>query len=123
MFNEQYYAGIWGGVHRHDFAESLADQLIAKHGVGRYLDIGTGCGYLVELLRDKGCDAWGLELSEYAVANSHGHVRQGDIRDIPFASGFDVVHSQGVWEYIPEPDIAKAWMTPPRIRLSGLRSL
>ncbi len=108
MFDEHYYARIWGSCHRHDYCETLADQLIAKHGVGRYLDIGTGCGYLVKLLRDKGCDAWGLEVSEYAVANSHGNVRQGDVRDIPFASGFDVVHSQGLWEYIPDEDVSKA---------------
>lgn len=108
MFDEQYFKDIWGTVHRHDYCEDLANRLIAKYGKVRFLDIGTGCGYLVKVLRDKGCDAWGLELSEYAVANSHGYVRQGDVRDIPFASGFDVVHSQGLWEYVPEEDVQAA---------------
>lgn len=115
MFDKEYYRQIWGTIHRHDYCESLATQLIAKYGVGRYLDIGTGCGYLVKMLRDKGCEAWGLELSNYAVAESHGYVRQGDVRDIPFASGFDVVHSQGLWEYLPESDISKAWVECQRV--------
>lgn len=111
-FDKKYYDDIWGeqGVHRHDYCETLADQLIQKYGKGKFLDIGTGCGYLVKVLRDKGCEAWGLEVSDYAVENSHGYTIKGDVRDIPFKNDmFDVVYSQGLWEYIPETDIAKAW--------------
>lgn len=114
VFNEAYYRNIWGeqGVHRHDYCENLSNQLIQKYGKVRILDIGTSCGYLVKVLRDKDCDAWGLEVSDYALQNSciPDYVRKGDIRDIPFASNrFDVVHSQGVWGYFPEEDIEKAW--------------
>lgn len=117
-FNKSYYKNIWGTIHRHEYCEGLADQLIQKYGKVRILDIGTGCGFLVKTLREKGCDAWGLDISDYAIANSCDpeHVRKGDIRDIPFASDrFDVIHSQGVWGYFPEEDIHKAWAECKRV--------
>jgi ubiquinone/menaquinone biosynthesis C-methylase UbiE len=112
MFDEKYYKEIWAdqGVHRHDYCESLANRLIAKYGKVRFLDIGTGCGELVRVLREKGCIAYGIDISEYAVANSHGNVLLGDVRDIPFKdNSFDVVFSQGLWEYVKEEEIDKAW--------------
>lgn len=120
MFDRSYYDRIWPveGIHRHDYCEGLAIGFIQKYGKVRILDIGTGCGYLVKLLRERGCDAWGLEVSDYAIENSCAseYIRKGDIRDIPFASNrFDVVHSQGVWEYIPEDEIDKAWLECKRI--------
>ncbi len=109
-FEKAYFDQIWGDVHRHDYCEGLADTLIAKYGKVRFLDIGTGCGELVRVLRERGCEAWGLEISQYAMDNNHGFVRQGDVRNIPFAAdSFDVVFSQGLWSYIPEEDIAAAW--------------
>lgn len=115
-FDKQYFDDIWSTVHRHDYCDTKANELIAKYGVGRYLDIGTGCGYLVKTLRDKGCEAYGLEISEYAVENSHGNVLLGDVRDIPFKdNSFDVVYSQGLWDYIPEEDIQGAWIECNRV--------
>ncbi len=110
MFDEKYYNDIWGTVHRHDYCENLANSLITKYGKVRFLDIGTGCGELVRLLNEKGASALGLEISEYAVANSHGNIVLGMITDIPFKdNSFDVVYSQGLWEYVAEAEIQKAW--------------
>ncbi len=112
MFDKIYYDQIWGTIHRHDYCESLANQLISKYGKCRILDIGTGCGELVRILREKGCDAWGIDVSDYAIDNSccKEYVRKGDIRDIPFGDNrFDLIHSQGVWGYFPEADVDKAW--------------
>lgn len=111
-FGKDYYERIWEeqGVHRHDYCDNLSNQLINKYGKVRILDVGTGCGWLVKLLRKKGCEAWGIDLSDYAVENSHGNVILGSVVDIPFRNNFfDVVHSQGLWEYIAEEDIDKAW--------------
>lgn len=110
-FDKSYYDNIWSeGVHRHDYADSLSDQLIAKYGKVRFLDIGTGCGYLVKLLNNKGAQAMGIEISDYAVDNSHGNIVKGTVTDIPFKdNSFDVVYSQGLWEYVKEEDIPKAW--------------
>ena len=111
MFDKNYYNKIWQTVHRHDYCESLADRLISKYGKVRFLDVGTGCGELVRVLREKGCDAWGTEVSDYALENScdKEHVKYGDVRSLPFQNNsFDVVHSLGLWGYFPEDDIQKA---------------
>ncbi len=110
IFTKEYYDNIWGDVHRHDYTQTLADQLIAKYHPKSVLDIGTGCGELVRVLREKGVDAWGLEVSEYAVANSCApeFMRLGDVQDIPYGRKFDLVHSQGLWEYIPDEDVQQA---------------
>ena len=111
MFDKKYYDDIWGSVHRHDYCECLAQSLIDKYGKCKILDIGTGCGYLVKLLREKGCEAWGIDISPYALQNACSpYVQFGDVRDISFKDRFfDVVHSQGLWGYFPEEDIEKAW--------------
>lgn len=109
-FNEDYYKNIWGTVHRHDYCDTLASQLFDKYGACRILDIGTGCGYLVKRLRELGCEAFGLDISEYAVSESHGNVLLGSVVDMPFKDKcFDVVHSQGLWEYVAESDIERAY--------------
>ena len=116
MFDEKYFNDIWGTVHRHDYCEGVANSLIAKYGKVRFLDIGTGCGYLVKLLNDLGAVAYGLEISKYAVENSHGNVIEGSVTDIPFRDdSFDAVYSQGLWEYVPEADIQKAWIECDRV--------
>lgn len=110
-FGEDYFVGIWGTVHRHDYCRDRAKRLILKYGAVSFLDVGAGCGYLVKTLRELGADAWGIDISRYALENSCDpeRVREGDIRDIPFGARFDVVHSQGVWQYVPESDVKRAW--------------
>lgn len=119
-FDKQYYENLWGTVHRHDYCESLANDLIQRYGKCRILDIGTGCGYLVKVLREKGCTAIGIDVSFYALSNCHSYeglcAVYGDIRSIPFpTNAFDVVHSQGVWEYIPKNAIQRAWLECKRV--------
>jgi hypothetical protein len=106
MFDEQYFKDIWGTVHRHDFTPGLAQYLVSKYGRVRFLDIGTGCGHLIVELRKLGATAYGLDISEYAVENSHGNVLLGSITNIPFKdNSFDVVHSSGLWEYLTEEEV------------------
>lgn len=109
-FDWRYYEDLWGTVHRHDYCANLADRLIGKYGRSRILDIGTGCGFLVKALRERDCDAWGVDISEYAVAHSCSpFVIQADMRFLPWPDHyFNVIHSQGVWEYLREDEIAGA---------------
>ncbi len=125
-FDAKYYDGIWGTVHRHDYCQDLAERLVKQYGKGRILDIGTGCGFLVKVLREMGCDAWGLEISDYALVNScdHDHVCYGTVWDIPFERNrFDVVHSNGLWEYVPKNRIQKAWEECRRVGFHQLHNI
>lgn len=110
IFDKDYYDRVFPekGIHRHEHANDYADYLIAKHGLVKFLDIGCGCGILVKTLREKGAEAWGIDISQYAIANSCSpeFVKLGDIRNIPFDdNSFDVVHSSGVMGYFPKEDV------------------
>ena len=60
--------------------------------VERTLDVGCATGFVVEALRELGLDAWGTDLSYYAVEHpahgAQGRLRQGDLmKGLPFADG------------------------------------
>lgn len=111
-FGRQFYEDIWGTVHRHEYCELLADRLVEQYGRVSMLDIGTCCGKLVQELRRRDCDAWGLEISDYALENTCAPecVRKGSVLDIPFKDDrFEIVYSNGLWEYVKREDISTAW--------------
>ena len=110
-FPEEFYDFTYGSVHHHSYADGRADYLIQRYGKVKFLDIGCACGILVKILREKGAQAWGIEVSRYALSQSCSpkFTVYGDIRAIPFPDNFfDVVHSQAVLGYFPRKDIEKA---------------
>lgn len=97
------------------FAQKLdrIERLLAKrHRNGssgrqkRILDVGTAAGFCVEAARDRGWDAWGVEVSEYAVeqARSRGlNVVQGDSLDGFAGQTFDVITLWDALEHVLDP--------------------
>lgn len=80
-----------------------------RAGVGRLLDIGASCGYFVEAALEKGFDAYGIEMSEAAVAQAPDRVRDrlilGDINRLSelHFSRYDVVTAFDVIEHTLDP--------------------
>ncbi|GBF08530.1 putative S-adenosylmethionine-dependent methyltransferase [Aeropyrum pernix] len=77
----------------------------------RWLDIGCGLGYLVKEAMEEGIDAYGIEISDYALRNAiiKERVKLGSITDIPFEDEyFDVVSAFDVLEHIHPRDTFKA---------------
>lgn len=77
-----YYDGRW---------QAVADRLIKHYRLGkgdRVTDIGCAKGFLVKDLLDRGIDAWGIDASEYAIAQAPEEVRarvvQTEFPDGPF---------------------------------------
>ncbi len=108
QFGREYYDSIWGTVHRHDYVDDICNKLEIKYGKCRVLDVGTGCGFLVKTLRERGFDAWGCEVSNYALENTccPGYVVKGAAENLPFKDGsFDVIFSSGVLEYVSEENV------------------
>ena len=74
FFNEFYQEN--GGGNYTDkknwmpFFEILADKIIDIFNPKFVLDAGCACGYLVEALRDRGVEAFGIDISEYAITAS-----------------------------------------------------
>lgn len=85
------------------------------------LDIGCATGLLVYYLRKLGIDAWGMDVSSYALSRAYPgikpYLKEGSIFDIPFASKqFDVVTSFNVLEHLEENQIPKALIEASRVR-------
>lgn len=115
FFDAFYYANCCGRPYARD-AEWLAhfgrvaDRIIADFQPKRVLDAGCAIGLLVEALRSRGVDAFGVDVSEYAITQVHDAVRpfcrQGSITT-PFGERYDLITCIEVVEHMP-PQEAEA---------------
>jgi 2-polyprenyl-3-methyl-5-hydroxy-6-metoxy-1,4-benzoquinol methylase len=75
----------------------------------RVLDVGCAAGYFGALMRERGYDVWGLELSAPMVAEARGRlgadrVHHGTLADAPYEpSSFDLITFWDVVEHLPDP--------------------
>lgn len=97
------------------FFNNVADGIIRIFNPRYVLDVGCAMGYLVEALRDRGVEAFGIDISEYAISN----VRD-DIKPFCFACSIneplpscipakiDVVTNIEVLEHLAKNEAEKA---------------
>ena len=82
--------------------------------VHRTLDVGCATGFLVEALRELGLDAYGCDVSAYAVEHAApgalGYVQAGDLdRGLPYADGeFDLVTGLEILEHLAPDQVPGA---------------
>ncbi len=77
------------------------------------LDVGCGTGKLVDILRRLGIQAYGIEISQYALDSSKKenkpYLKYGDITDIPYEKdSFDLVISFDVLEHLERSKLEKS---------------
>lgn len=67
-----YEAGspFWGA-----FFSKIADAIVVELRPRSVLDAGCGIGFLVEALRDRGIEAWGIDISKYAIEQTSDRIR------------------------------------------------
>jgi len=91
--------------------DRIAGRIAADMSPRRVLDAGCAFGFLVERLRDRGVDAYGIDLSPYAIDKVTGAIRPfcrvGSITD-DLGGDYDVVVSIEVAEHIPARDAEAA---------------
>ena len=110
-YGQMYFDGPreygYGGYKYDGRWKSVAKDLIDHFGLvagDRLLDIGCAKGFLVKELVDLGIDAYGIDISDYAVRNCHpdviGRIHLGNIESLPFpdnsfrsVTAIDVVHN------------------------------
>lgn len=116
VFDSYYYAHGCGLPYKRDenwfrFFGTVADHILREINPRTVLDAGCAFGFLVELLRKQGVEAYGIDISEYAIQNVAPEVqpycRVGSITD-PFPQKYDLIVSIEVLEHMPKRDAERA---------------
>src|SRR5437764_14315262 len=76
LYGEEYYRSYCGSVpysrselpHWAAFFGTIAEELIRALQPKRVLDAGCALGFLVEAFWDRGVEAWGMDVSSYAIS-------------------------------------------------------
>lgn len=115
IYRQEYHRAYQGKnfvqLHEGEFKKRLFEErikIIQKHKEGRrILDVGCSYGYFLEVARERGWDAYGIELSQYAANYAREkmglNVFNGDVFSIDSHDYFDVCTLWHVLEHIPTP--------------------
>src|SRR3990172_4083903 len=76
LYDERYYKGYHSACGLPydriepwlNFFANIADKIVEQVSPRTVLDVGCAKGFLVEALRDRGVEAFGLDISEYAIS-------------------------------------------------------
>ena len=116
LFDRYYYESSCGPVYERsphwlNFFGNIADHIVRKIGPATVLDAGCAMGFLVESLRDRGVQAYGIDISDYAIENVRAdmkpYCRVGSILE-PFPQKYDLIVSIEVLEHLHKDDGEKA---------------
>ena len=111
-FGEDYYLHHVGRPYRKDavwvrFFTPIADLIVSRIGPRRVLDAGCGPGILVELLRERGVEAFGFDISSYAIAHVPELVKpycwRASVRD-ELHENYDLIVCQEVFPHVGPAD-------------------
>ncbi|HEX5989519.1 MAG TPA: methyltransferase domain-containing protein [Solirubrobacterales bacterium] len=86
------------------FFGAMADAIVRDLRPTSVLDAGCAKGFLVEALRERGVEAWGIDISEHAISEVHESVReycQVGTLTAPLARRYDLIVSVETLEHIP----------------------
>lgn len=120
LFNEEYYKNCCGPIDYKDehfakFFGDIADKIVEDLHPKTVLDAGCAMGYLVAALRDRGVEAWGIDISEYAISNVREDIKPycvvGSLTEkLPSSlpEKFDLVITIEVIEHMYEEDGKRA---------------
>ena len=112
LYDAYYYATGCGQPYERNegwlnFFGGVADRIIADIGPTTVLDAGCALGFLVEMLRERGAQAYGVDVSEFAIANVYPPIKPfcwvGTLVD-PFPQRYDLIVTIEVLEHIPAAD-------------------
>jgi SAM-dependent methyltransferase len=92
------------------FFGDAADGIVRDFHPTSVLDAGCAMGFLVEALRNRGVDAWGLDVSEYAISKVHESAAEycgvASLTE-PLSRRYDLITCIEVLEHIPAAETDK----------------
>ncbi|MCX6026891.1 MAG: methyltransferase domain-containing protein [Chloroflexi bacterium] len=109
VFDAYYFAHSCGRPYQRDeawlgFFDGIAQRIVEEIHPRTVLDAGCAMGFLVEGLRRRGVEAYGLDVSDYAIAHVHPdllpYCRVGSIAD-PLPRRYDLIVCIEVLEHMP----------------------
>ncbi len=100
-FGQRYEAS---NPHGQQHFARFAETIVAELAPATVMDLGCGPGLLVAALRQRGVDAWGIDISEYAIDHVpdtvRGYCRVGSISE-PLDRVYDLIVCIEVAEHMP----------------------
>jgi 2-polyprenyl-3-methyl-5-hydroxy-6-metoxy-1,4-benzoquinol methylase len=117
-YGPSYYRNYWGGGGPYErnerwlkFFDAVAEGIVRDLHPTSVLDAGCAMGFLVEALRRRGVEAWGIDISEYAITEVDESVREhcsvASLTD-PLPRRYDLITCVEVIEHIPPAEAGKA---------------
>ncbi|MBA3534264.1 MAG: methyltransferase domain-containing protein [Ardenticatenales bacterium] len=115
-FDADYYAHGCGAPYQRDdiwlaFFRGIAGRIVQDIQPGTVLDAGCAMGFLVEALRHQKVDAFGVDVSDYAIQNVHpeiaAHCRVGSVIE-PFPQQYDLIVCIEVLEHMSTREAEQA---------------
>lgn len=116
LFDSHYFqhgCGIPYERNKHwlTFFDKIAKTIARDITPTTMIDAGCAKGFLVEALRNNSVQAWGIDISEYAINSVHESVKpycqQGSVVE-PFNQRYDLLISIEVLEHLQKEDSEKA---------------
>jgi GT2 family glycosyltransferase len=116
LYGSFYYQHSCGRPYQRDehwlgFFNNIADHIANDLQPKTVFDAGCAMGFLVEALRERGVEAYGMDISEYAIENVHESVKPycwvGSVTE-PFPQKYDLIVNIEVLEHLHKPDSEKA---------------
>lgn len=114
FYNERYYKNYGGAAHCYSsILPSIKNwfKFTQKYCTGgRLLDVGCALGLFASLAEQAGFEAYGVDFSEYAIAEAKKLLRDNAVcadveKNLPFPEMyFDVVTAWDVLEHLPNPE-------------------
>jgi SAM-dependent methyltransferase len=90
--------------------DQIAERIVREFNPCTVLDAGCAMGFLVECLRKRGVEAYGIDISEYAISQVHPDIRPfcrvGSIAE-PFPQKYDLIVTIEVLEHMPKEEAEK----------------
>lgn len=93
------------------FFGEIADRIVRDLHPNSFLDAGCAMGFLVEAMHQRGVDAWGVDVSEYAISQVHESVAErcrAQSLTEPLERRYDLITCIEVLEHIPPEDADSA---------------
>lgn len=116
LYDAHYFAHGCGRPYQRDdewlaFFGNIADRIVTDVQPATVLDAGCAMGFLVEALRERGVEAWGVDISEYAIEKVHSNVAEycwrGSVTE-PLPQDYDLIVCLEVLEHMPAEQAEQA---------------